>query len=148
MKRGRKKQDFRFIESKAASNPPRSGQLKETASPCKQPASRLSTARTEFVIARQAAYFDSVQDWKGPSAAQQEALACLTGVLQWLANSIGPRRTYEVVQGFADWSGERGIVLCIAPNIDQATIVLDYITANFQPSPILQQWSSSAHAGR
>ena len=54
------------------------------------------------MIARQAAYFDSVQDWKGPSAAQQEALACLTGVLQWLANSIGPRRTYEVVQGFAD----------------------------------------------
>ena len=35
--------------------------------------------------------------------------------------------------------GERGICLCIAPDIDQAVIVLDYIEANFQSSPILRQ---------
>jgi hypothetical protein len=35
--------------------------------------------------------------------------------------------------------GERGICLCIAPDVDQATIVLDYVTAAFESSPILRQ---------
>jgi hypothetical protein len=35
--------------------------------------------------------------------------------------------------------GERGIVLCIAPDQDQAAIVLDYVEANFRSSPILRQ---------
>jgi hypothetical protein len=35
--------------------------------------------------------------------------------------------------------GERGILLCIAPDQDQAAIVLDYIEANFRSSPILRQ---------
>jgi len=35
--------------------------------------------------------------------------------------------------------GERGIVLVIAPDVDQATICLDYIEANFRQSPILRQ---------
>jgi hypothetical protein len=35
--------------------------------------------------------------------------------------------------------GERGLVLCIAPDIDQATIVLDYVEANFRQSPLLRQ---------
>lgn len=35
--------------------------------------------------------------------------------------------------------GERGIVLCIAPDVEQAKIVLDYIEANFRQSPILSQ---------
>jgi hypothetical protein len=34
---------------------------------------------------------------------------------------------------------ETGIVLCIAPDQDQATILLDYITATFESSPILRQ---------
>jgi phage terminase large subunit-like protein len=36
-------------------------------------------------------------------------------------------------------SGERGIVLIIAPDQRQAQIVLDYITANLEASPILAQ---------
>jgi hypothetical protein len=35
--------------------------------------------------------------------------------------------------------GERGIVLCIAPDQDQAAIVLDYVEANFRGSPLLRQ---------
>jgi hypothetical protein len=35
--------------------------------------------------------------------------------------------------------GERGIVLCIAPDLEQAKIVLDYVEANFRQSPILCQ---------
>jgi hypothetical protein len=36
-------------------------------------------------------------------------------------------------------SGERGIALCIAPDQDQAAIVLDYVEANFRGSPLLRQ---------
>ncbi len=35
--------------------------------------------------------------------------------------------------------GERGLVLCIAPDQKQADIVLDYVEANFKQSPILRQ---------
>src|SRR5262249_12562091 len=35
--------------------------------------------------------------------------------------------------------GERGVVLCIAPDQRQATIVLDFATAAFEASPILRQ---------
>jgi hypothetical protein len=35
--------------------------------------------------------------------------------------------------------GERGVLLIIAPDQRQADIVLDYITANFEASPILRQ---------
>ena len=35
--------------------------------------------------------------------------------------------------------GERGIVLCIAPDQSQADIVLDYVEATFRNSPILRQ---------
>jgi hypothetical protein len=35
--------------------------------------------------------------------------------------------------------GERGILLCIAPDQRQATIILDYATAAFEDSPILKQ---------
>ena len=35
--------------------------------------------------------------------------------------------------------GERGIVLCVAPDQEQAKIVLDYVEANFRSSPILRQ---------
>jgi hypothetical protein len=35
--------------------------------------------------------------------------------------------------------GERGILLCIAPDQKQADIVLDYVEANFRSSPILRQ---------
>jgi len=35
--------------------------------------------------------------------------------------------------------GETGVVLIIAPDQRQATIVLDYVTANFESSPILKQ---------
>jgi hypothetical protein len=35
--------------------------------------------------------------------------------------------------------GERGIVLSIAPDVDQATIVLDYVEANLRNSPLLAQ---------
>jgi hypothetical protein len=34
--------------------------------------------------------------------------------------------------------GERGLVLCIAPDVDQASVILDYITANFEQSPMLR----------
>jgi hypothetical protein len=35
--------------------------------------------------------------------------------------------------------GERGVLLCIAPDQRQATIILDYATAAFEDSPILKQ---------
>ncbi|MEK1929836.1 MAG: hypothetical protein AAAC47_08600 [Pararhizobium sp.] len=35
--------------------------------------------------------------------------------------------------------GERGVLLCIAPDQRQAAIVLDYATAAFEQSPILKQ---------
>jgi hypothetical protein len=35
--------------------------------------------------------------------------------------------------------GERGVLLIIAPDVDQSTICLDYLEANFQSSPILRQ---------
>jgi hypothetical protein len=35
--------------------------------------------------------------------------------------------------------GERGVLLIIAPDQKQASIVLDYVTANFQQSPIMRQ---------
>ena len=35
--------------------------------------------------------------------------------------------------------GERGIVLCIAPDQTQSDIVLDYVEANFRNSPMLRQ---------
>ena len=36
--------------------------------------------------------------------------------------------------------GERGVLLCIAPDQRQAAITLDYATAAFEQSPILKQW--------
>lgn len=39
--------------------------------------------------------------------------------------------------------GERGIVLCIAPDQRQAMITLDYATAAFEASPILRQLQTS-----
>jgi hypothetical protein len=39
--------------------------------------------------------------------------------------------------------GERGIVLCIAPDQRQATITLDYIEAVFAARPCLQGWCRS-----
>ncbi len=36
-------------------------------------------------------------------------------------------------------AGETGVVLCIAPDQRQATITLDYATAAFERSPVLQQ---------
>jgi hypothetical protein len=36
-------------------------------------------------------------------------------------------------------AGERGICLAVAPDVDQATIVLDYVTAAFESSAILRQ---------
>ena len=42
--------------------------------------------------------------------------------------------------------GERGIVLCIAPDQQQAKIVLDYVEANFKQSPILRQLIESRTA--
>ena len=35
--------------------------------------------------------------------------------------------------------GERGVLLCIAPDQRQAAIVLDYAAAAFEQSPILKQ---------
>jgi phage terminase large subunit-like protein len=35
--------------------------------------------------------------------------------------------------------GERGILLIVAPDTKQASIVLDYVTAVFEGSPILNQ---------
>jgi hypothetical protein len=35
--------------------------------------------------------------------------------------------------------GEKGICLCVAPDQRQATITLDYATADFEASPILKQ---------
>ena len=42
--------------------------------------------------------------------------------------------------------GERGVLLIIAPDQRQADIVLDYITANFEQSPILKQLIESRTA--
>ena len=36
-------------------------------------------------------------------------------------------------------AGERGVVLCIAPDQRQAHITLDYVAAAFQATPIMQQ---------
>ena len=42
--------------------------------------------------------------------------------------------------------GERGVVLIIAPDQKQADIVLDYVTANFEGSPILRSLIESRTA--
>jgi hypothetical protein len=40
-------------------------------------------------------------------------------------------------------AGERGLVLCVAPDTNQSDVVLDYIEANFRQSPILKQLISA-----
>ena len=35
--------------------------------------------------------------------------------------------------------GEKGVLLCVAPDLRQAAIVLDYATAAFEQSPVLRQ---------
>jgi hypothetical protein len=87
----------------AASEQPQAATQPPTRPAAKRPApDRLTAARAQYVRARQCAYFDSVLQRRGPDLACDEAVSCLRGVVEWLADVAGTRPAYELVQACAD----------------------------------------------
>jgi hypothetical protein len=98
-----KRKVYTYKPAKGAASEQPQAAVRPTRPAAKRPApDRLSVARANYVRARQMLYFDSVLDSKGPDLAVDEAVACLRGVIDWLADLEGTRPVYELVQACAD----------------------------------------------